>query len=86
VEGAGANPARKVDLFKLNNEKQTFLSKEQVAALLDALATSENRDLLSIVKFLLLTGARKQEALKAEWREFDLANRSWVMPLPRHSH
>ena len=83
VDGAGANPARKVDLFKLNNEKQTFLSKEQVAALLDALATSENRDLLSIVKFLLLTGARKQEALKAEWREFDLANRSWVIPLSK---
>ena len=83
VEGAGANPARKVDLFKLNNEKQTFLSKEQVATLLDALATSPNKDLLAIVKFLLLTGARKQEALKAEWREFDLANRSWVIPLSK---
>jgi integrase len=83
VEGAGANPARKVDLFKLNNEKQTFLSKEQVAVLLDALAVSENRDLTSIVKFLLLTGARKTEALKAEWREFDLANRSWVIPLSK---
>ncbi|WP_353211882.1 tyrosine-type recombinase/integrase [Rhodovarius sp.] len=83
VEGAGANPARKVDLFQLNNEKQTFLSKEQVATLLDALATSPNKDLLAIVKFLLLTGARKQEALKAEWREFDLANRSWVIPLSK---
>ena len=83
VEGGGANPARKVDLFKLNNEVQTFLSKEQVAVLLDALATSENRDLLAIVKFLLLTGARKQEALKAEWRDFDLANRTWVIPLSK---
>jgi len=83
VEGAGQNPARKVDLFKLNNEVQTFLSKEQVAVLLDALAASENRDLLAIVKFLLLTGARKQEALKAEWREFDLANRCWVIPLSK---
>jgi integrase len=72
-----------VDLFKLNNEVQTFLSKEQVAVLLDALATSENRDLLAIVKFLLLTGARKQEALKAEWRDFDLANRTWVIPLSK---
>ena len=83
VEGAGANPARKVDLYKLNNEKQTFLSKEQVATLLDALATSPNKDLLAIVKFLLLTGARKQEAFKAEWREFDLANRTWVIPLSK---
>ena len=83
VEGAGQNPARKVDLYKLNNERQTFLSKEQVAALLDALAMSHNKDLLAIVKFLLLTGARKQEALKAEWRQVDLANRTWVIPLSK---
>ena len=35
------------------------------------------------MKFLLLTGARKQEAFKAEWREFDLANRTWVIPLSK---
>jgi integrase len=83
VDGADTNPARKVDLFKLNNERQIFLDREQIAALFVALATSENHDLPSIVKFLLLTGARKQEALKAEWREFDLANRSWVIPLSK---
>ena len=83
VEGAGANPARKVALFKLNNEQQVFLSRDQVSALLDALETSDNPQLLHIVKFLLLTGARKQEALKAEWREFDMAGRSWVIPISK---
>jgi integrase len=83
VEGSGSNPARKVDLFKLNNERQVFLSKDQVATLLDTLETSDNPQLLHIVKFLLLTGARKQEALKAEWREFDVANRAWVIPVSK---
>ena len=83
VEGSGSNPARKVDLFRLNNEQQTFLSKDQVAVLLDTLQTSDNPQLLHIVKFLLLTGARKQEALKAEWREFDVANRAWVIPVSK---
>lgn len=83
VEGSGANPARKVELFKLNNEQQVFLSKDQVAVLLQALETSDNPQLLHIVKFLLLTGARKQEGLRAEWREFDVASRSWVIPLSK---
>ena len=83
VDGAGANPARKVELFKLNNEQQVFLSKDQVATLLAALENSKNPQLIYIVKFLLLTGARKQEALRAEWREFDIANRAWVIPLSK---
>ncbi len=57
VEGAGSNPARKVELLKLNNEQQTFLSREQVATLLEAVEGSENPQLIQIVKFLLLTGA-----------------------------
>ena len=83
VEGSGANPARRVELFKLNNEQQVFLSKDQVAVLLEALETSDNPQLLHIVKFLLLTGARKQEGLRAEWREFDVASRAWVIPLSK---
>jgi len=83
VEGAGSNPARKVELLKLNNEQQTFLSREQVATLLEAVEGSENPQLIQIVKFLLLTGARKQEGLRAEWREFDIANRTWVIPLSK---
>lgn len=34
----------------------------------------------SLVKFLLETAARLQEALLADWSEFDTANRAWAIP------
>lgn len=34
----------------------------------------------ALVVFLLETGARLQEALLAEWSEFDTANRTWTIP------
>ena len=83
IPGAGNNPAKKVDLHKLNNERQVFLSKEQVTSLFDALKESDNPQIEYIVRFLLLTGARKQEALRAEWNEFDLVSRVWVIPLSK---
>ena len=83
IDGVTDNPSRGVDLFKVNNERQTFLSREQVRDLVEALQASENKELLSIVCFLLLTGARKQEALRAEWKEFDVANRVWVIPMSK---
>jgi integrase len=32
------------------------------------------------LKFVILTGARRKEALGARWREFDLDNRVWIVP------
>ena len=83
IDGITKNPSRGVDLFKVNNERQTFLSREQVQELFGVLRDSANKELASIVCFLLLTGARKQEALRAEWKEFDFASRVWVIPISK---
>jgi integrase len=32
------------------------------------------------LKFVILTGVRRKEALGARWREFDLGNRTWIVP------
>jgi len=32
------------------------------------------------LKFVILTGVRRKEALGARWREFDLENREWIVP------
>ena len=32
------------------------------------------------LKFVILTGVRRNEALGARWREFDLENRVWIVP------
>lgn len=74
------NPARAVAPFKVHNERQTFLSSDEVKALFAAVSKSENRDLPNIVAFLLLTGARKQEGFRAEWRDFDFHSRLWIIP------
>jgi integrase len=36
-----------------------------------------------LFRLLLLTGTRKTEAAGAQWKEFDLANARWVVPLAR---
>ena len=35
------------------------------------------------LKFVILTGVRRKEALGAKWREFDLDNRAWIVPASR---
>ncbi len=43
----------------------------------------KNGDLYAeLVMFLLETGSRLQEALLAEWNEFDTENRTWTIPKP----
>ncbi|WP_108462319.1 site-specific integrase [Devosia naphthalenivorans] len=83
VEGMTQNPSKGVDLFKLNNERQTFLSHEELGRLMKALQQSANIQLYSIVRFMLLTGARKQEALKAGWADIDFQHKVWVIPITK---
>ena len=37
-----------------------------------------------IIPFLLLTGARKGEALNAEWSHVDMDKRTWVVPISKN--
>lgn len=74
------NPCSEVNLFKVDNHHQRFLSREEIVRLHEALKTSKNPFLYHIVSFLLLTGARKQEALKASWSDFDFQNGFWLIP------
>jgi integrase len=48
-----------------------------------ALESSQNPLLKFIVAFLLVTGARKQEALKAKWEDVDLTANIWRIPLSK---
>jgi integrase len=56
---------------------------------LEAVRGSESPFLQYIIPFLLLTGARKSEALQARWEFIDFEARRWMIPLtkngkPRH--
>lgn len=89
VPGIDTNPARGVKLFQENNKRERFLTSDEVMRLRDALNQSANKDLASIVTLLLLTGARRGEALTARWDDIDLPRKVWRIPTTKsgkHRH
>ncbi|MCZ4271980.1 site-specific integrase [Maritalea porphyrae] len=83
VAGLEKNPSAGVELFRLNNEKQRFLTMDEVNQLFVEIRRSPNRALEPIVSLLLLTGARKREVLDAQWADFDFNNRIWIIPITK---
>jgi integrase len=71
-------------------KRERFLSGEEIKRLVEALRVypttvsrqhaADARIASAAVLFLLLTGARFGEAMKAEWREIDLAGGTWSKP------
>ena len=80
IGGVPENPCRTVDLYHPKNARERFLTKEEINRLLEELDRSRNRLLRYIVMLLLLTGARKQEVLRAAWEDFDLHHGFWLIP------
>jgi integrase len=86
LPGVARNPAAKVRQFEVNNIRQVFLSPEQVGQLIEAgrpKPGQQNPMTLQIVMFLVLTGVRKSNSLKARWREFDEARGLWQIPVTK---
>jgi integrase len=62
-------------------EKRTrYLTPAEIARLTAALAAQPDRVSAKAVRFLMLTGARRGEALNARWSQFDLEAGVWVKP------
>ena len=59
---------------------ERYISQEKTQRLFVELERSRNPLLKHIVAFLLLTGARKSEALNSRWGDFDFAVQSWTIP------
>jgi len=81
LPGAENNPVAGVSLLNPDNERERFLSREEVARLKFNIDSSENSMLKFIVGLLLLTGARKRELLDARWEDIDLEARRWRIPI-----
>ena len=74
------NPAARVPLFREDNKVEHYLDEEQLQRLLSVLRTHPNRPACTIALFLLSTGARLNEALKAKWDHIDTERRVWKIP------
>jgi integrase len=57
-----------------------YLSADELARLLEALAMHPERQFADICLLLLLTGARLNEVLGAKWGQFDLRAGTWTKP------
>ena len=74
------NPAARVHLFNHDNKVEHYLDAEQLKRLLTVLRNDKNRTVCLIALFLLSTGGRLNEALRAEWKNVDRENRVWRIP------
>lgn len=73
------NPAQG---FHRNPEppRERYLSKDEINRLSTALAEHANVRGGDVIRLLLLTGARRGEALNARWEHFDLETAVWTKP------
>jgi len=75
----GVNPFRGVEQNP-EQKRHRYLSKDEVAALMKALAALEDKQAANIIRLLLLTGCRKGELLSSRWSQFDLVAGVWTKP------
>jgi integrase len=73
------NPVAGIKLFHEDNRQERLMTPEEVQRLLRALNKKPGSAAYQVVKFLLFTGARVNEALQAKWTDINRKNRNWVI-------
>lgn len=79
-EQADSNPCAGIPRAKENNQRQRFLSPDEIGRLLVALDNAPNPIAAASLKFLLLSGLRRQEALSMRWEHVDFERRVAFIP------
>ncbi|NJD24548.1 MAG: DUF4102 domain-containing protein [Betaproteobacteria bacterium] len=74
------SPLTRLQLFNPDNRIEHYLSPEQLDKLVGVLRTAPPRTVCNVALFLLATGARLNEALRARWDQIDKENRVWKIP------
>lgn len=73
------NPAKGVERFH-EDKREAWLTVDQLHALSDALDSYDEQDAADALRLLIVTGARPDEVLGAEWSMFDLQRGTWNKP------
>ncbi len=75
------NPVAKVKLFHVDNREERLMTDEELQRLMSELNKPDKRRKVahSVIKFLLFTGARVNEALNARWEDINRDNRTWLI-------
>ncbi|HEX6502899.1 MAG TPA: site-specific integrase [Terriglobales bacterium] len=73
------NPVKGVPRYP-EDKRETWLTVEQVEALLGALDNYADQSAANAIRLLIVTGARESEVLTATWDQFDLKRAIWTKP------
>jgi len=86
LEIPGAPERKKLGLKQMTARPThtVFLKPKEAARLLAAVRNSTNADLEDIVVLLLVTGARRGEALNARWEHIDFEAGLWLVPISKN--
>ena len=79
-ERIAKNPCQGIKKFQENNQRERFLSQDEIQRMFQAMETEPNRVIVAALKFLLLTGVRREEALQAKWEFVDLERGTLFLP------
>lgn len=76
------NSCKGVPTLKENNRVVRFLQPHEWQRLMGMINNGKihNRTIVDFMLICLSTGVRRSEALLADWRDIDLANRTWRLP------
>lgn len=70
--------------FRETSGKSRYLSLEEVEWLVVAMdKPTRRRQVMAALRFMLLTGCRRSNALRARWEHMDLERRIWFMPMTK---
>jgi integrase len=70
------NPCRSIERNK-EHARQRYLTSDELARLVEALAKFPDRDIADVIRLLLLTGARRNEVLTMRWEDLNLTKAKW---------
>jgi integrase len=74
-----ANPVKGISRFR-EHRRERWLSAEEMQRFIEALDSYHDQSAADALRLLLLTGSREQEALSADWSQFDLTRGVWTKP------
>ncbi len=74
------NPINRIAMLAEMNQKERYLSEEELARLVQVLKTDSCRSVSQIILFLMATGARLNEVLSATWDQVDRERKIWCIP------
>jgi len=74
-----SNPCRGIERNR-EHSRRRYLSSDELARLVKALAKFPDKDIADVIRTLLLTGARRGEVFTMKWAHLDLASGVWSKP------